>query len=363
MTGKKVQDLIQITLTSGNFLIPISDDPTGNGSLKSISITNLSTAVGGGGGGGGGSVISVAGRTGVITLSKADISGLGTASTLNSGNFLQSTNNLLDLLNISSARTNLGLGTSAILNSGNFFQISNNLSDGNATTIKTNLGLNNVTTQGNTFNSNLQLVQLTAAGKYPALDGSLITGISGGGGGGTVSGISIITANGFSGNINNPTTTPNITLSTTINGILKGNSTAISAATANIDYVPVNNPIFTGQAQFNVFGYSSIYANGISGSGGVINWGSGNIQSIILNTNTPSGIYTPTFISPSKPGPIVLYVTQGNSGNCSFSWPNTVKSPGGVKPTVTLSSGAIDIIAGQFDGTYYYLVNSVPNAF
>ncbi len=41
-------------------------------------------------------------------------------------------------------------------------------------------GFSNVTTQGNTFNGNSQLVQLTAAGKYPALDGSLITGVSAG---------------------------------------------------------------------------------------------------------------------------------------------------------------------------------------
>ncbi len=34
-----------------------------------------------------------------------------------------------------------------------------------------------VTTQGNTFNGNSQLIQATATGKYPALDGSLITGI------------------------------------------------------------------------------------------------------------------------------------------------------------------------------------------
>lgn len=38
----------------------------------------------------------------------------------------------------------------------------------------------NTTTAGNTFNGNSQLVQTTAAGKYPALDGSLITNLSSG---------------------------------------------------------------------------------------------------------------------------------------------------------------------------------------
>lgn len=42
-------------------------------------------------------------------------------------------------------------------------------------------GDTSVTKQGNTFNGNSQLIQTTASGKYPALDGSLITGIAGSG--------------------------------------------------------------------------------------------------------------------------------------------------------------------------------------
>ena len=38
-----------------------------------------------------------------------------------------------------------------------------------------------LTTQGNTFNGNSQLVQLNSSGQYPALDGSLITNLAGGG--------------------------------------------------------------------------------------------------------------------------------------------------------------------------------------
>lgn len=49
-------------------------------------------------------------------------------------------------------------------------------------------------------------------------------------GSGTVTSVSVVTANGFAGSVANPTTTPAITLSTTITGILSGNGTAISAA-------------------------------------------------------------------------------------------------------------------------------------
>ncbi len=51
-----------------------------------------------------------------------------------------------------------------------------------------------------------------------------------GGGSGTVTDVSVVSANGFAGTVATSTTTPAITLSTTITGILSGNGTAISAA-------------------------------------------------------------------------------------------------------------------------------------
>lgn len=49
--------------------------------------------------------------------------------------------------------------------------------------------------------------------------------------GGTVTSLSVVTANGFAGSVATATTTPAITLTTTITGILQGNGTAIIAAT------------------------------------------------------------------------------------------------------------------------------------
>ena len=54
---------------------------------------------------------------------------------------------------------------------------------------------------------------------------------------GTVTSASVVTANGFAGTVATATTTPAITLTTSITGVLKGNGTAISAATAGTDYV------------------------------------------------------------------------------------------------------------------------------
>ena len=62
-------------------------------------------------------------------------------------------------------------------------------------------------------------------------------GGGGGGGSGTVTTVSVATSNGFTGTVANPTTTPAITLGTTLTGLVKGTGTAFGAATANTDYL------------------------------------------------------------------------------------------------------------------------------
>jgi hypothetical protein len=56
-------------------------------------------------------------------------------------------------------------------------------------------------------------------------------------GSGTVTTVSVVSANGLAGSVATASTTPAITLSTSITGVLKGNGTAISAASAGTDYV------------------------------------------------------------------------------------------------------------------------------
>lgn len=61
-----------------------------------------------------------------------------------------------------------------------------------------------------------------------------------------VTSVSVNTANGISGTVANATTTPAITISTSVNGIAKGNGTALSAATAGIDYSAGTSGLATG---------------------------------------------------------------------------------------------------------------------
>ena len=70
----------------------------------------------------------------------------------------------------------------------------------------------------------------------------------GGGGSGTVTSVSVVSANGLAGTVANPTTTPAITLSTSVTGLLKGDGTAISAAVSGTDYEP---PVTKGNLLVN----------------------------------------------------------------------------------------------------------------
>jgi len=77
--------------------------------------------------------------------------------------------------------------------------------------------------------------QTSNSGKYLTTNGTT-TSWATVSGTGTVTTVSVVSANGLAGTVANATTTPAITLSTTITGVLKGNGTAISAAVANTDY-------------------------------------------------------------------------------------------------------------------------------
>ena len=74
---------------------------------------------------------------------------------------------------------------------------------------------------------------ITITGTYP----SFTIAYSGTPSSGTVTTASVVSANGFAGSVATDTTTPAITISTSITGLLKGDGTAISAATSGTDYV------------------------------------------------------------------------------------------------------------------------------
>lgn len=124
---------------------------------------------------------------------------------------------------------------------------------------------------------------------------------------GTVTGVSIVTANGLAGTVATATTTPAITLTTSITGILKGAGSAIVAATSGTDYVvpsvatlsslasigTITTGTWHGTAIANAFlanSTTTVTAGPGLAGGGAISLGSG--ATISLALLNPTGVKT-----------------------------------------------------------------------
>lgn len=163
----------------------------------------------------------------------------------------------------------------------------------------------------------------------------------GGAGVGTVTTVSVVTANGFSGTVANPTTTPAITLMTTITGMLKGNGTAISAGAAgDVDTIL---PTQTGNSGkfLTTNGTVSSWGSPVAAAGGL------NAQVQYNNSGALGGITGATTdgTSVSLSGAHLLNPTINGAGAglATLAYPNTASSPTITLPTVT---GTLATLAG-----------------
>jgi hypothetical protein len=140
----------------------------------------------------------------------------------------------------------------------------------------------------------------------------------GGGGSGTVTNASVVSANGFAGTVANSTTTPAITLSTSITGILKGNGTAISAASAGTDYQAPITLTTTGTSGAATLSGNTLNIPQYSSSGG-----SGTVTSVTFTgdgtilSSTPSSAVTTSGTLPASLASINPYSTFANATSSS----------------------------------------------
>lgn len=166
----------------------------------------------------------------------------------------------------------------------------------------------------------------------------------GGGGSGTVTNVSVATANGFAGSVANATTTPTITMSTTVTGVLKGDGTAVSAATAGTDYQSPISLTTTGSSGAATFvGNVLNIPNYATGSGDVSsNTSSSVVNEIAVFSNTSGkqiGRATGTGIATLTSGVLSATSTTG-SGNVVLSNGGTMIAPIlGTPASVTLTNG------------------------
>ena len=125
--------------------------------------------------------------------------------------------------------------------------------DGGATNLVAATGrasLGATTVGGNFFTlpnpSAITFVRINADNTVSTLDAPTFrTAIGAGTGSGTVTAVSVVSANGFAGSSSGGAT-PALTLSTSVTGVIKGDGTAISAATSGTDYSAGTSALTTG---------------------------------------------------------------------------------------------------------------------
>jgi hypothetical protein len=141
---------------------------------------------------------------------------------------------------------------------------------------------------------------------------------------GTVTTVSVANANGLSGSVSNPSTTPAITLSTTVTGIVKGDGTALSAAVAGTDYViPSGLSTYVqgpASATDNSIARFDLTTGKLIQNSGVTIDDTGNISGIVKANADTIGL-TATGTAPSSPTDGQLY--YDSSLKCLMAYDNS----------------------------------------
>jgi hypothetical protein len=135
---------------------------------------------------------------------------------------------------------------------------------------------------GNPTGSSAAVSEITL-GTGLAFSGTTLTAT---GSGGTVTNFSFVNANGLVGTVTNPTTIPQLTVGTSITGMIKGNGTSFLMAIPNVDYLTGNLPITLGGA---VVGTGTTGATPITTTFGPINGGFLLANASIGGTAAPAG--------------------------------------------------------------------------
>ena len=144
---------------------------------------------------------------------------------------------------------------------------------------------------------------------------------------GTVTSVSVVSANGLAGTVANATSTPAITLSTSITGVLKGNGTALSAATAGTDYVAPGGALGTPSSGTLTNATGLPISTGVSGLGTNIATflatpSSANLAAALTDeTGSGANVFA---TSPTLVTPILGTPTSGTLSNCTVDGTNEV---------------------------------------
>jgi hypothetical protein len=172
---------------------------------------------------------------------------------------------------------------------------------------------------------------------------------------GTVTSASVVSANGFAGTVATATSTPAITVTTSVTGVLKGNGTAISAAVAGTDYAtPTGTETLTNKTLTSptVTDYTeTVVVIGTVTSTNTLSLASGTVQTATLTASTACTFTMPTATAGKSFVLLLKQAASTGSGTATFTgvkW-NTASAP-----TITAAAGKMDILTFIADGTNWY---------
>lgn len=266
----------------------------------------------------------------------------GTGIAIPSGRTMIVFNNATDIVDVTTYATSLTLGAALPVSSGGTGQTT--YSDGQLLI-------------GNSTGNTLTKTTLTAGSGISVSNGPGSITIAATGGGGTVTTVSVVSANGLAGTVANATSTPAITLSTSVTGVLKGNGTAISAAVAGTDYVtPTGSETLTNKTLTNptVTNYTETRFTANSSTAITLDLANGTMQDITL-TGTAT-ITMPT----ATAGKSFILLLRSGAGSYTVTW-TTVKWPNNSAPTITATASRLDMYSFFSDGTNWYGVTVSQN--
>lgn len=168
----------------------------------------------------------------------------------------------------------------------------------------------------------------------------------GGGGSGSVTAFSFSDMNGFVGSVANPTTTPNLILSLSVSGMLKGFGGQMLTAAPCVDYQPLISLTTLGSAGAATFDCNTGVLNIPQYAGG---GGSGGVTNPTLVSTTP---YTPTnadtFLCVNVGGPATINLQSlGSRGNLNLG---IVDCSGNASTNnISIVPNGSDVIAGIYN--------------
>jgi hypothetical protein len=159
---------------------------------------------------------------------------------------------------------------------------------------------------------------------------------------GTVTSVSVATANGFAGTVATSTTTPAITVKTSVTGLLKGNGTAVSAAVSGTDY----QPPATTFAGYGIVDTAANLATAISsqttGSGNFVQATSPTMVTPTLGVATATSVNKVALTAPATASTLTIAdgktLTASNSLTLAGTDATTMTFPGTSDTVVTLGA-------------------------